>query len=73
MQSYQSEFHNYEFELVLNYMTSKIAEFGMAGRYDRLDLADVLLDHDVTTIDRLADVVSLARNLQMGVIRAREH
>ncbi len=73
MNNYQSEFRNYEFEVVLDYMTSKVAEFGMSRQYDRLDLAEVLLDYDVTTIDRLPDVVSLARNLQMGKIGVKEH
>ena len=57
----------YEFELVLNYMVKKAAEFGLAHQYDRLDLADILIDHKVTTVDRLSDVVSLARNLQVGI------
>ena len=57
----------YEFEAVLCYMTRKAHEFGLGDRYDRLDLADILIDHDVTTLDRIGDVVSLARNLQAGV------
>lgn len=66
MNSRASEMPSYEFEVMLRYMTTKVAEFGMAGRFDQLDLADILIDHDVTTIDRLPDVVSLARNLQSG-------
>lgn len=58
---------SYEFELVLGYMERKVAEFGVARRYDRSDLADILIDHDVVTIDRLSDVVALARNLQSGI------
>lgn len=57
----------YEFAAVLGYMTEKVREFGMAGQYDQLDLADILIDHEVTTIDRMNDVVSLARNLQIGI------
>ena len=57
----------YEFEAVLNYMTSKVRELGLGKKYDRLDLADILIDHDVTTLDRIGDVVSLARNLQAGI------
>lgn len=66
MKSRAFEMQSYEFEVILRYMTQKVAEFGMAGRFDQLDLADVLIDHDVTTVDRLSDVVSLARNLQSG-------
>ncbi len=57
----------YEFEIVLRYMAKKVDEFGPANQYDLLDLADILYDHDVTTIDQLPDVVSLARNLQAGI------
>ena len=70
MKKYQSEMQSYEFEVVLRYMTHKVAEFGMARKFDRLDLADILICHDVTTIDRLPDVVSLARNLQSGITMA---
>lgn len=55
----------YEFELVLGYMTKKVAEYGMENYYDRADLADILIDHDVVSIDQLSDIVSLARNLQI--------
>ena len=57
----------YEFEAVLNYMTQKVHALGLGKQYDRLALADVLIDHDVTTLDRIGDVVSLARNLQAGI------
>jgi len=57
----------YEFETVLKYMTQKVKEMGVSRRYDQLELADILFDHDVTTLDRLGDVVSLARNLQCGI------
>jgi ABC-type glutathione transport system ATPase component len=67
MKSRQFEMQSYEFEMMLQYMTSKVAEFGMAPQYDRLDLADILISHDVTTVDRLPDVVTLARNLQSGI------
>jgi hypothetical protein len=48
-------------------MAKKVEEFGLADQYDLIDLADILYDHDVTTIDQLPDVVSLARNLQVGI------
>jgi hypothetical protein len=67
MKSYQSEVPTYEFEVMLKYMTRKVAELGMGPRFDQLALADILIGHDVTTLDKLADVVSLARNLQSGV------
>ncbi len=57
----------YEFEAVLDYMTLKVQQIGLGKQYDRLDLADILIDHDVTTLDRIGDVVSLARNLQAGI------
>ena len=60
----------YEFEAVLNYMQSKVQALGLGRQYDRLDLADILFDHDVTTLDRIGDVVSLARNLQVGIRQA---
>ena len=53
-----------EFEIVLAYMQLKVAEFGLGRHYHRLDLADILMDHGITTVDRLPDVVSLARSLQ---------
>ena len=56
-----------EFEMLLTYMTKKLAEFEPSHSFDRLDLADILSEHSVTTIDRMADVVSLARNLQSEV------
>lgn len=56
-----------EFEMLLRYFTKKLAEFEPCHSFDRLDLADILIDHSVTTIDRMADVVSLARNLQTEV------
>lgn len=58
---------DYEFETVLNYMTQKVRELGLGRRYDRLDLADILIDHDVTSLAQIGDVVSLARNLQAGI------
>ncbi|MGA8259030.1 MAG: hypothetical protein WB783_02335 [Arenicellales bacterium] len=70
MKRCQTEMQSYEFEMMLRYMTSKVAELGMALKYDRLDLADILIRHDVTTVDRLPDVVSLARNLQSGITSA---
>jgi len=57
----------YEFELLLTYMMQKVGEFGMAGQYDKIDLADILIDHDVTSIEQISDIVSLARNLQAGI------
>jgi hypothetical protein len=57
----------YEFEAMLTFMERKVADYGMARKYDRLELADILLDHDVTRLDQLPDVVSLARNLQAGI------
>ena len=57
----------YEFECLLTFMERKLADYGMARKYDRLELADILLDHDVTRLDQLPDVVSLARNLQAGI------
>lgn len=53
-----------EFEMVLEFMRLKVDEFGIGRHYHRLDLADILMDYDLTTIDRLPDVVSLARSLQ---------
>ena len=53
-----------EFEMVLEFMRMKVAEFGIERHYHRLELADILMDHEITTIDRLPDVVSLARSLQ---------
>ncbi|NIW85782.1 MAG: hypothetical protein GWN09_04155, partial [Gammaproteobacteria bacterium] len=52
-----------EFEMVLAYLEMTCRELGIRRRYRRMELADLLMDHGVTTIDRLADVVSLARNL----------
>lgn len=57
----------YEFEMLLRYMTKKLAEFEPNHSFDRLDLADILIDHSVTTVDQAADVVSLARNLQTKI------
>lgn len=56
-----------EFEIVLEYMRFKVVEFGLDRHYHRLELADILMDHGVTTVDRLPDVVSLARSLQSRV------
>lgn len=56
--------HCYEFETLLTYLTKTLSEFEPSQSFDRLDLADLLSEHSVTTIDRSADVVSLARNLQ---------
>lgn len=56
-----------EFEMVLAFMRLKVDEFGIGRHYHRLDLADVLMDHGITTIDRLPDVVSLARSLQSRI------
>lgn len=53
-----------EFEMVVEYMRLKVAELGAERRYHRLELADILMDHGVTTVDRLPDVVALARSLQ---------
>lgn len=64
MKSHESGMENYEFEVMLKYMTHKVAEFGLGPRFDQLALADILIGHDVTTVDKLADVVSLARNLR---------
>ena len=57
----------YEFESLVSYMEQKVSEFGLSSEYDRADLADILIDHEVTSLDRLADVVTLARNLQAGI------
>ena len=59
-----------EFEMVLAYMRLKVAEFGSHRHFHRLELADILMDHGVTTIDRLPDVVALARSLQPRIGRA---
>lgn len=53
-----------EFEMVVEYMRLKVEEIGVERHYHRLELADILMDHGVTTVDRLPDVVSLARSLQ---------
>ena len=53
-----------QFEMVLTYMQLKVAELGIKRHYTRLELADILMDHGITTVDQLPDVVSLARNLQ---------
>jgi hypothetical protein len=46
-------------------MQLKVAELGIKRRYGRMELADILMDHGITTVDQLPDVVSLARNLQV--------
>lgn len=53
-----------EFEMVVEYMRLKVTELGLAGRFHRTELADILMDHGVATVDRLPDVVALARRLQ---------
>lgn len=53
-----------QFEMVLAYMQLKVAELGIKRRYTRMELADILMDHGISTVDQLPDVVSLARNLQ---------
>jgi predicted O-methyltransferase YrrM len=53
-----------QFEMVLAYMQLKVAELGTKRRYTRMELADILMDHGITTVDQLPDVVSLARNLE---------
>lgn len=53
-----------EFEMVLAYMELKCVELGIRRRFRRMELADLLMDHGITTIDQLPHVVSLARNLQ---------
>ena len=59
----------YEFEMLLRYMAHKLAEIEPSLPCDRLDLADMLIDQSVTSIDRAPDVVSLARNLQTSFRR----
>jgi hypothetical protein len=54
-----------EFEIVLEYMKLKVSELGLDRHYHRLDLADMLMDHGITTIDGLPEVTSLARDLQV--------
>ena len=54
-----------QFEMVLAYMQLKVAELGIDRHYPRMELADILMDHDIRTVDQLPDVVSLARNLQV--------
>jgi len=54
-----------QFEMVLAYMQLKVAELGIERRYPRMELADILMDHGITSVDQLPDVVSLARNLQV--------
>lgn len=57
----------FEFEMTRAILARKLAEMGLEDAYDTLDLADVLLDHGVTRVDRLPDIVSIARNLEAGV------
>jgi len=73
MKNPQSDVPSYEFEVMLKYMTRKVAELGMGPRFDQLALADILIAHDVTTLDKLADVVSLARNLQSDAAHANSN
>lgn len=53
-----------QFEMVLAYMQLKVTELGIKRRYTCMELADILTDHGITTVDQLPDVVSLARNLE---------
>jgi hypothetical protein len=46
-------------------MQLKVAELGINRHYPRMELAHILMDHGITTVDQLPDVVSLARNLQV--------
>ena len=60
----------YEFEMVVEYLRLKVTELGIGRRYHRADLADILMDYGVTTVDRLPDVVAVARALQAHHRRA---
>ena len=57
----------YEFEAVRILMRRKLAEFGVEHCSDDLEIADLLSEVGVTSMEQLPDVVSLARNLQAGI------
>jgi hypothetical protein len=53
-----------EFEMVLAYMRMWTAQCVLEHHYHRLELADVLMDHGVTTMDKLPEVDALEPNLE---------
>lgn len=53
-----------EFEMVLEYFRISVRDMRTDRHYSRLELADILMDHGVTTIAQLPDAVSIARNLE---------
>ena len=53
-----------QFEMVLAYTRLRVSEAGLGRHYHRLELADLLMDRGVTTIDRLPEVEDLVRSLE---------
>ena len=54
-----------EFDILVEYMKLRLTELDLDHHYHRLELADFLMDHGVTTIDHLADVASPAREFHV--------
>jgi len=53
-----------EFEMVLTYMRMRTAQCTRERHYHRLELADIVMDHGVTTMDKLPEVDALVLNLE---------
>ena len=66
----ESTMQCYEFEIVRTMMRKKLVDSGVGDGFDALDICDLLTEAEVTSVEQLADIVSLARNLQAGVTLA---
>ena len=54
-----------EFEMVLAYTRARVAEMRIGRHVSRFELADILMDHGVTTVQQLPEALSIARNLEI--------